>query len=189
VTEGDLPVTEDFRPAPDDTYGISKLAQTLYGLSTVKRGQSVVIGRFFNVIGAGMPEHLALGAFVTQIARMGREGGALITGDLDVERDFVEAADVARLVVELIGRTDVTGVVNICSGKPTSLKLLVDELVRRCPVPIELKRSTHVRGITSVRRHFGAPMRLRALRLPIPVLEPARAIEAVLRLPNSQCED
>lgn len=181
VSEDDLPVTEDCRPAPEDTYGISKLAQTFYGLARVKSGQSVVVGRFFNVIGAGMPEHLALGAFLAQIARMGREGGNLITGDLDVERDFVEAADVAQLVVALVGRTDVTGVVNICTGQPTSLRLLVDELVRHCPVAIKLQRSSNVRGVTSIRRHFGAPLRLRALKLPVPVLEPARAIEAMLR--------
>jgi GDP-4-dehydro-6-deoxy-D-mannose reductase len=180
VAESDLPVTEATPPAPRDAYGITKLAQTLHGLSAAERGLGVVIGRLFNVIGAGMPEHLALGAFAAQIARMGPGGGALVTGDLDVERDFMEAADAARLVVALVTRPDVTGVLNICSGTPTSLRRLVEELVLHCGLPVELRQEPGRRGVTSLRRHFGAALRLRTLGLPVPVFDPVRAAAEVL---------
>ena len=133
------------------------------------------------MIGAGMPEHLALGSFAAQIARMGPDGGTLITGDLEVERDFVDATDAARSIVALIARPDVRGVVDICSGKPTSLRQLVDEMVLRCGLPVELRQDPGRRGVTSVRRHFGAALRLRALEMAVPVIDPVRAAAAVLQ--------
>lgn len=180
VAVSDLPVTESTPASPRDAYGITKLAQTLHGLSAAELGLGVVIGRLFNVIGAGMPEHVALGSFAAQIERMGPEGGRLITGDLDVERDFVAATDTAHLILALVKRPDATGVFNLCSGTALSLRTLVEELVRRCGRPIELRWDPNRRGVTSLRRHFGAPVRLRSLGLPIPVLDPVSVVSDIL---------
>jgi GDP-4-dehydro-6-deoxy-D-mannose reductase len=175
VSEIDLPVTEQTPAAPRDAYGISKLAQTYHGLSAAERGLGVVVGRIFNAVGPGMPEHLALGSFAAQIHRLGPAGGVLETGDLDVERDFVEVSDVAALAVDLAMRTDVTGIVHLSSGVPTSLRQLVEGLLRYAGKPVELRRVAGRRGITSVRRHYGLPVRLGELGLRVPTFDADRA--------------
>jgi len=180
IEESDLPVTEAASALPRDAYGITKLAQTLHGLAAADHGLGVAIGRLFNVIGAGMPEHLALGSFAAQIARMGPEGGQLMTGDLDVERDFISATDAAHLILALLKRPDAAGVFNLCSGVPLNLRRLVEELVRQCGRPIMVRRDPDRRGVTTLRRHFGAPMRLRSLGLPVPVLNPRRIVSEIL---------
>ncbi len=180
IPESELPVSEATPAQPRDAYGITKLAQTLHGLSAMERGLQVVIGRMFNVIGPGMPEHLALGSFAAQIARMGPTGGVLMTGDLDVERDFIAASEAAHLILALLKRPDAAGVFNLCSGAPLSLRTLVEELVRRCGRPVELRRDPNRRGVTSLRRHFGVPARLRSLGLEVPMLDPVRAVADIL---------
>jgi len=181
IAEPDLPVTEATPTSPRDPYGITKLAQTLHGLYAAERGLGVAIGRLFNVIGAGMPEHLALGSFAAQIARMGPKGGQLMTGDLNVERDFVAATDAAHLILALLKRPDATGVFNLCSGMALSLQMLVDELVRRCGRSVEIRLDPTKKGVTSLRRHFGAPVRLRSLGFSIPALDPVRVVDEILQ--------
>jgi GDP-4-dehydro-6-deoxy-D-mannose reductase len=179
VAEPSLPVTEATPPAPRDAYGISKLAQTLHGLAAAELGLGVVVGRIFNAIGPGMPEHLALGAFAAQLTRLGPGGGVLLTGDLEVDRDFIEVEQAARLIIALAARPDVTGVVDLCSGSPTRLRVLVEALVNRTGLRIEIRRDPARGGITAHRRHFGAAGRLRSLGLPVPVLEVGRAMEGL----------
>lgn len=179
VPDAALPVTEATPAQPRDGYGISKLAQTLHGMAAAERGLGVVIGRLFNVVGPGMPTHLALGAFAAQLRRLGPQGGVLETGDLDVERDFVEAGAAVRLMIDLVARTEVTGVVNLCSGAPTSLRMLLDALLRQIGAPVEVRHDPNRRGITAIRRHYGVSERLAGLGLPAPRLDPERAMAAI----------
>lgn len=179
LPEAALPVTEATPAQPRDGYGISKLAQTLHGLAAAERGVGVVVGRLFNVIGSGMPTHLALGSFAAQLRRLGPQGGVLETGDLDVERDFVEADEAVRLMLDLVARPDVTGVVNICAGRPTSLRALLDTLLRQVGAPVAVRQHPARRGITAMRRHYGAPVRLAALGLAAPMFDLDRAMATV----------
>lgn len=131
-----LPAREDGPCRPVSDYGISKFTQTLLGLSRAKAGIRVLIGRIFNSIGAGMPSHLALASFAAQI-----RGGAahLSVGNLDVARDFIDVADVARLLVSLASDERNYGrVYNICSGVAVNLRSVVEELVRLSGRPLRL---------------------------------------------------
>jgi GDP-4-dehydro-6-deoxy-D-mannose reductase len=135
------PVAENHPCAPSTDYGISKYAQTLVGLARARRGLNVVVARIFNPIGSGMPGHLALANFARQI-RLGAT--ALRVGDLDVERDFIDATETGRLIVALAAnlpsRDERNGIVwNICSGQAFSLRNLVDELVRLCGRSVTLE--------------------------------------------------
>jgi GDP-4-dehydro-6-deoxy-D-mannose reductase len=173
VPEDALPVTEETPCRPAGAYGISKLAQSLHGLDFAAAGLPVVVARLYNAIGHGMPEHLALGSFARQIAAMGPAGGTLVTGDLEVERDFVTARDAARILVELAALPEVTGVVDLCSGQPTNLRRLVEAMVAAAPCPVAMRTDPARRGVTALRRHYGAGARLRALGLLPPPPDPA----------------
>ncbi|MCW8087507.1 NAD-dependent epimerase/dehydratase family protein [Sabulicella glaciei] len=157
-----LPVTEETPHRPRDGYGITKLAQTHHALASLERGQNLVVARLFNFVGPHMPGHLALGAFGRQVAAMPPEGGVLRTGDLSTERDFLSVHAVTQVLLALAKRQDVTGVLNVCSGVPTRLRSLVDELVRQCPFPVEVQEDPGRAGVTSVRRHYGSAERLKS---------------------------
>ncbi|WP_207540783.1 NAD-dependent epimerase/dehydratase family protein [Sabulicella rubraurantiaca] len=177
VEDSALPVTEDTPHRPRDGYGITKLAQTHHALASLDRGQNLVVARLFNFVGPQMPGHLALGAFGRQVATMPPSGGVLRTGDLSTERDFLSVHAVTEVLLALSRRTDITGVLNVCSGMPTRLRALVDELVRQCPFPVEVLEDPGRSGVTSVRRHYGSAERLKGHGIEPPAFD-IRAVMA-----------
>ena len=181
VPEAALPLPETTPCQPAAGYGISKLAQTHYGLAAASAGLPVVIARLFNVLGAGMPTHLALGSFAAQIHAMSPQGGVLETGPLDRERDFVEAAPMAQILIDLITNPAAQGtIVNICSGQPTSLRRYVEALIVASGKEISLKSTArpHARG--DMLRHWGANDRLRGLGYTLPPAAPVAVANALI---------
>jgi GDP-4-dehydro-6-deoxy-D-mannose reductase len=124
------PVSETAECIPISAYGRSKLAQTrvamAYGETT---GAPVVAARIFNPIGAHIPAHLALGAFASQIASVTGPRGTLRTGNIDVERDFIDVEHAATLLYNLALNPAARGVINICSGEAVRLRSLVEDLI------------------------------------------------------------
>jgi nucleoside-diphosphate-sugar epimerase len=138
-----LPVAETHPCRPSTDYAVSKHAQTLMGLARARTGQPVLIGRIWNPVGAGMPGHMALANFASQIAAMASDRGVLRVGNLDVARDFIDVREMARLMVELAKRPDASGcVVNLCSGRAFVLAELVDRLIHLSGRRVELVRDT-----------------------------------------------
>lgn len=176
-----LPVTEGTACRPVSTYGITKLAQTLHGMAAAAR-QPVVVARLFNVIGGGMPTHLALGAFAAQLRAMPAEGGILRTGPLARERDFVEVGPTAALLVDLLQNPAAAGqVINVCSGQATSLADLTAALVAAsgCRVVMEVDASRS--GNSDIIRHWGSAARLASLGYRLPPPDASRVARALLQ--------
>lgn len=164
-----LPVRESAEARPQTAYGQTKLRQTLLGLEAAGRGLPVVMPRLFNVIGPGMPEHLALGRFIAQIVRMGPEGGILVTGSLHARRDFVDVEEAAR-VLEVLSRTaEARGqIVNVCTGEPTQLSDVVRMLIAVSGKSITVETDRSIHGISSTDCVYGSGERLRAFGLSVP---------------------
>ena len=163
-----LPVAESHPCAPSTDYGISKYAQTLVGLAHARRGLNVIVARIFNPIGPSMPTHLALANFAQQI-RLGVT--VLRVGDIDVERDFIDVSEAARLMAALAAnpppRDEYDGIAwNICSGQVISLRNLVDDLIRLCGRSITLEIDpTRLRPGLQMRSFHGSTARLAAVGL------------------------
>ncbi len=134
-----VPVAENQPCHPLSDYGIAKYAQTLMAAARAVTGLPVVVARLWNPVGHGMPAHLALASFAAQIAAMPPEGGTLHVGNLDIERDFLDVREVARLVAGLAMRPDAIGqVVNVCAGRAWRLRALVDEMIRLAGKPVSI---------------------------------------------------
>jgi GDP-4-dehydro-6-deoxy-D-mannose reductase len=124
------PVCESAECAPISAYGRSKLAQTSAALAYGKEtGAPVLAARIFNPIGAGIPTHLALGAFAAQIASVTGTRGKLRTGNIDVERDLIDVEHVATMLYNLTLNHAARNVINICSGEAVRLRTLVEYLI------------------------------------------------------------
>ena len=101
----DLPVAEDYRCRPADSYGLSKFLATTAGLAA-RPPLEVITARIFNPIGPGLPRTQAFGRFAALLAEPGPDPLRLTVGDLDARRDFIDVRDVARALLSLAGGGD-----------------------------------------------------------------------------------
>jgi nucleoside-diphosphate-sugar epimerase len=160
-----LPVTESAPARPLGHYGISKLAQTHMGLAAARTGRPVIIARSSNIIGPGMPEHIAIQSFARQIADIaaGRQPPIIETGNLDSIRDFIDVADVARLYVRLMQTPRARGeIVHVCTGEGTSVRDILERMIKRSGLTIEPRLD---------------PARLRAVDVPIYIGSTAKLMD------------
>lgn len=166
VTQDHLPIREDLPPCPYNHHGISKLAQTYVGLAAHASGYPVVIVRPFNVIGPGMPEHLVIQSFVSQIAKAseGKISPEIHVGNLKSSRDFVDVRDVVKIYWKLLNLPAAYGqVINVCSGKGTVIGDILSKLLQFAGVQAEIKIDPLRFRSIDVPVHYGSNEKLREL--------------------------
>lgn len=190
VPDADLPVRESYACKPNSPYGISKYAQSLHGLAAASRGLRVVIARIFNPIGAGMSANLALGSFARQLAQLGKSGGSLRTGNLDVERDFIEVSEAARLIIALGSTPDAAGeVVNVCTGLAWNLFEVTSRLIELSGLSVTLEFESARQGNSTSSRFLGDPGKLKALGLAPAIPDMDTVLTAILAGAQRQCRE
>jgi len=142
---GPQALDERAREAPVTDYGVAKLAETRLALARRRRGQNLLVARIFNALGPGMPAILAPGRFVqSALALKAQTAGAttLTTGDLSPVRDYLDVEEIARALLQLTraDTRDSGGIVNVCSGQPTRMQELLDEILRQLGMDITPER-------------------------------------------------
>ncbi|WP_327288877.1 NAD-dependent epimerase/dehydratase family protein [Streptomyces sp. NBC_01198] len=110
---------EDAPPRPGGPYGVSKLAATELVLGS---GLDAVVLRVFSPVGPGTPTGAPMGRVAEALRRAMQNGDAeLRLGGLGVQRDFIDARDVAR-AVHAASLSAAQGVVNIGSGRAVRMR-------------------------------------------------------------------
>jgi GDP-4-dehydro-6-deoxy-D-mannose reductase len=134
------PITEDHPLVPDSPYGLSKLAQEMLGVRT-NGPLTVTIARAFNHIGPRQDPYYVASGFARRIADIehGRWEPQISVGNLDARRDLTDVRDTVRayrLILEhgLPGRP-----YNVCSGRAIAIRDLLDRLIARARVPVEVR--------------------------------------------------
>jgi GDP-4-dehydro-6-deoxy-D-mannose reductase len=141
VPESRLPVTEETPVAPRNPYATSKVAgEELCRQWARTRPLDVVIARPFNHTGAGQRPDFALPAFAREIAaiKLGRQAPRVLTGDLDVTRDFLDVRDVVAAYLALLARGASGETYNVCSGREVQLGDALAMLARLAGVQAEI---------------------------------------------------
>jgi len=132
VSPDSLPIKEDTILNPLSPYGVSMCCRTLVSKVYANSGFDVVVGRVFNVLGAGLSEHSPIGSFAKQIAEAERgiREPVVYTGRLDVKRDFLDIVDAsdALYLLALYGKS--REIYNICSGKSFSIREVLSLLLK-----------------------------------------------------------
>ncbi|OLV18234.1 reductase [Deinococcus marmoris] len=121
---------EDDPACPLSPYGASKLAGTVLIEQAVRSGhvQAVAL-RLTNPLGAGIGAGTLPGRAARELSAAAQEGRDTVRfGPLGARRDFVDAHDVARAVLHTL-TSDLSGVVNVGSGRARPVRDLVDGLV------------------------------------------------------------
>jgi nucleoside-diphosphate-sugar epimerase len=121
-------LSEDMEPAPANPYGMAKdgLRRQLESLQQ-DRPFALTWARLFYIHGEGQSEN----SLFSQLKRAVERGDKAfnMSGGEQV-RDYLPVVDVARLLVSLAMKKGGHGVVNVCSGKPITVRQLVEGWIR-----------------------------------------------------------
>jgi GDP-4-dehydro-6-deoxy-D-mannose reductase len=142
VREEDLPTLETQPLRPRSPYAVSKVAaEALCYQWSQTEDFRIVIARPFNQIGPGQDLRFALPNFAAQIKEIaaGKRRPELITGNIDVTRDFTDIRDTVRAFHMLMESGHNGEAYNICSGQEISMRSLLVDMLRLAGVAAELK--------------------------------------------------
>lgn len=160
----ELPLTEEQPLRPSNPYAVSKAAQTLLCQQYRRTwGLETLAVRSFTHTGPGQDDRFVFSSWARQIATIERDGGKLKVGNLAVSRDVSDVRDVARAYADLAEIDWPWDVVNLCSGRETSLEEALELLRSAASVRIEVEVDPALMRPADVPRFVGDPARLREL--------------------------
>ncbi len=142
VYPAETPINEENPLRPLSPYGVSKVAQDLFGYQYFQSyGLDIVRTRTFNHEGPRRGEAFVLSNFAKQIAAIesGRRPPVLAVGNLDAQRDFTDVRDVVK-AYKLALDLGVPGeVYNIGSGCVWRIGDALDQLLRLTPIQVTIE--------------------------------------------------
>ncbi|WAK02051.1 NAD-dependent epimerase/dehydratase family protein [Methylobacter sp. YRD-M1] len=118
------PITEEQAPAPVNHYAMSKLAMEYMARTYLDR-LPLFFARPFNYTGPWQAKSFVIPKLVTHFAQRAE---AVELGNLDVEREFNDVRFVCEAYLRLLQKAAPGEVYNICSGKPVTLKSVIELL-------------------------------------------------------------
>jgi len=136
------PIREEHPLRPASPYGVSKVAAELAGLQYHDTyGLHVIVTRSFNHVGPRQGDRCSIQTFCQQMAaaELGLQEPVIYVGNLAPRRDFTHTRDVARALWLLLERGVPGEVYNLCSGRATRIGDIVQLVVQRGRVPVEVR--------------------------------------------------
>ncbi|MBI2385623.1 MAG: NAD-dependent epimerase/dehydratase family protein [Elusimicrobia bacterium] len=137
----DAPVSEDAPCVPKSFYGVGKLASEHYLRIHEQYGVRSTVLRLFNVYGPGQNlANLRQGMVSIYLAQALKSRSVLVKGGPDRFRDFVEIGDVVAAFRAVEGAEKTRGgVFNVCTGRRTTVRELLDLLLPPLPFKTEVR--------------------------------------------------
>ena len=166
VPDTALPVTEDVPCRPVGAYGASKYAATMITLDYVRKSNlKAVVVRPFNIIGAGIPTTLVVGAMMARAKQALESTGEPVVrvGDSDSERDFISVSDAMDAYVLLLDAEPWGEIVNVCSGRSWPIHHIARALLGNSARPIRIEFDPNLIPPSPVRRIYGSNEKARRL--------------------------
>ncbi len=145
VTSDNLPVQENTPCLPAMPYGISKLLATQLALHYQRLyNVNITLVRPFQLIGPGISERLAPGAFASQIKQVIKNGsGEVKVGNLQSSRDFLDVVDAVHALWVLCQKPAPGEIFNLCSGYPTKMFDLLHSMIAASGRDLEVTVDTN----------------------------------------------
>lgn len=159
-----LPLDEDMPTRPLSAYGADKLGCEQHArVAGVVHSIPTMGLRFFNVFGPRQdPRSPYSGVISIFCDRLARGEPVEVFGDGGQTRDFICVTDVvAALLAAMRSATPTAPVVNVCTGRPTSVRDLAGVVARLCRTSCEVRLQPARRG--DIRHSRGSPVRAQAM--------------------------
>ena len=179
-------VSESTPLLPLNPYAASKAAADLAAYQySATSSLRIVRARPFNHSGAGQLEKFVLPAFAYQIARIeaGLSPPVIDVGDLSAERDFLHVSDVIDaylLMVEKVDQIPGGSAFNIASGSSCTIESLLDLLLSKSRLSIEVRRDPERLRPSDIKRVCGSSQALQNITGWRPRVSKAAMLEDVL---------
>lgn len=141
AVSGAIPETTMLQP--QTTYAATKAAADVLVGQLANEGIETVRFRAFNHTGPGQTPAFVVPAFASQIAAIeaGEQEPIVSVGDLSAERDFLDVRDVAAAYA-LAATRDLSAVkapvFNLASGKPWAIRSILEALIAKSSMSIEV---------------------------------------------------
>jgi len=153
------PITEEQPPAPVNHYAMSKLAMEYMAITYLDRLPLFFV-RPFNYIGPGQPESFIIPKLV---AHFTRRAELVELGNIEVEREFNDVRFVCEAYLQLLKKAEPGEVYNICSGKPVTLKFVLDLLGQITGYHPQVKVNLAFVRDNEIHRLCGSPAKLNSV--------------------------
>jgi len=152
------PLGEELEAKPVTAYGLGKdLLRRQLERAVTYTGASLTWARLFYPYGEGQAPN-SLWPQLKRAAESGQPTFDMSAGEQ--LRDYLPVEDVARYIVAL-AQTDGCGIVNICSGTPTSIRSLVERWIRENGWSIALNLGRYPYPEYEPMAFWGDPQKLR----------------------------
>lgn len=152
-------ITELQPPQPVSHYAASKLAME-YMVRTWFDRLPIVVTRPFNYTGVGQAPHFLVPKIVSHFVQ---RAPVIELGNLDVERDFSDVRMVARVYRGLLEHDCAGQVVNVCGGKPYSLRSILCLMQEIAGYEIEVRVNPAFVRQSEVKILVGSPEKLKSI--------------------------
>jgi GDP-4-dehydro-6-deoxy-D-mannose reductase len=140
-TPDQLPLTEATPLSPQSPYSVAKIAaEALCHQWNYSDGIDIRIARPFTHIGPGQSVRFSVANFARQVAEImaARREPVLRVGQLTTTRDLSDVRDVARAYDAILHQGTRDVIYNVCSGRETAMRAVVDEIIRLSGRKIEV---------------------------------------------------
>lgn len=162
-TTSDKPLNEDSPLTPSSPYALSKVTQYhLVRLYRTSYHLNLIHVRPFAIVGPGKQGD-AVSDFAKGVVQIERGlKKELIVGNIANVRDFMDVRDAIR-AMDLISRNAECDVYNICTGKGTALKTILQTFIRMTQKKIHIVRSSDKKRSTDDYVILGNSERLQSI--------------------------
>lgn len=158
-----VPITEDMPTRPLSAYGADKLGSEQHArVGGATHGLPTLGLRFFNVFGPRQdPRSPYSGVISIFCDRLSRGEAVTIFGDGGQTRDFVHVSDVVAALLAALGAASTAApVLNVCTGRATSVAALAAAVAAACDAGLVVREAAPRAG--EIRDSLGCPARARA---------------------------
>jgi GDP-4-dehydro-6-deoxy-D-mannose reductase len=141
--DSDRAIAESDPVGPGSPYGLSKLAQEMTGAHAfAETGLPVLLTRPFNHVGPRQDPSFFTASVARQVARIerGLSEPVLEVGNLEGRRDLSDVRDTVRAYQAIAERGVAGTVYNVCAGQAYRIGDILEMLLSRAKVRIEVRR-------------------------------------------------
>ena len=156
---GSLPLTEKSELRPISEYGVTKAMADISAFKYSYRDNVKIIRvRSFPHVGPGQSDRFALSSFAKQVAlaKLGKAAPEINVGNLEVKRDYTDVGDVVRAYREAILNGKQGEVYNICSGKSIAIGDMLNLIIARAQVDVEIKQDPSRIRVVDIPDSYGS---------------------------------
>ncbi len=157
--EDQLPINENTPTSPMSPYAVNKIAaEALCQQWSQTEAFEIVIARPFTHIGPGQSDRFAISSFARQIAEimLGKRECVIRVGNLDRTRDLTDVRDVVRAYAVLLEQGRNGNIYNVCSGRETLMRSLLDNLIHLSKFDIRVEQDPSLVREREQRRILGS---------------------------------